>query len=216
MADTPRLAMHRPVGADSFLPTTDLQDIVDTLDNAAIYQQGTYAARPAIGTVVEGTYYSTTDTGVTYRSDGTSWIEESFIVDRVRATRTTAQALSNGSVSNTITFPTEDHDSNTMHDTGAATDRLTVQFAGVYMLHANVLTDAAYTTARLSFRHYDSGGVQLAEYAIGLHDASANLTAAALSKQAAAGDYFRVLIHTIVASSAEVSTADFSAVRVSP
>lgn len=73
MANTPRLELRRPQGGDNFTPAADLTDHADILDSAAIDQSGTLAARPAAGSVVDGTYYFATDAEVTYRSDGSNW-----------------------------------------------------------------------------------------------------------------------------------------------
>jgi hypothetical protein len=46
--------------------------------NAAMDNQGTFAARPAAAAANRGMYYEATDLGRLYRSDGTTW---DFIAD---------------------------------------------------------------------------------------------------------------------------------------
>lgn len=73
MANTPRLGLRRPAGADAFNIAGDFQQIVDILDNSAIWQSGTFAARPAANTVKAGTIYRSADTADVSVSDGTTW-----------------------------------------------------------------------------------------------------------------------------------------------
>lgn len=73
MANTPRLGLRRPEGADNFSITADFQNHADILDDAAIDQTGTLAARPAAAAVPAGTYYFCVDTGDVSRSNGVTW-----------------------------------------------------------------------------------------------------------------------------------------------
>lgn len=50
-----------------------MTDHADILDNAALDQSGTLAARPAANAVPRGTYYFATNTGELSRSDGVDW-----------------------------------------------------------------------------------------------------------------------------------------------
>lgn len=215
MTDTSRLGLRRPVGADAFNVHTDLQDIVDTLDDAAIDQQGTLAARPAANAVPDGTYYFATDTAVLYRGDGTNWHEVGFTADRVCATRAADLALT-ASITADITMPTEEFDSNTLHDTGSNTERLTVQRPGVYSLGLSATFGGTPTTAHVYITHYDSGGY------IGLVADSALLSGltevscGGLSRYADAGDYFKARTVVTGGSSPKVTAAALRAVRMSP
>jgi microcystin-dependent protein len=70
---TDRLALKKPVGADSVaLLRVAIADNATILDEAAMYAQGTLAARPAVGT--PGQIYRATDVGITYLDDGTTWL----------------------------------------------------------------------------------------------------------------------------------------------
>ncbi|MBJ7348630.1 MAG: hypothetical protein JHC87_08690 [Thermoleophilaceae bacterium] len=73
MPDTPRAGLRRPEDADPFNIAADQRQNVDILDKAAFDSQGTFALRPLATAVKSGTYFFATDTGVTYRSDGTVW-----------------------------------------------------------------------------------------------------------------------------------------------
>jgi hypothetical protein len=75
MHTTTRLALDVPDGSDAVTnyPTVSSQQMT-TLDNAAIYKSGTLASRPTAGSVVSGTLYDATDTGVLYRQIGGSWV----------------------------------------------------------------------------------------------------------------------------------------------
>lgn len=73
MAATPRLGLRRPQGADNFSIAGDMTNHADILDNAAIDQSGTLAARPTANSVPSGTYYFAVDTGDISRSNGVVW-----------------------------------------------------------------------------------------------------------------------------------------------
>lgn len=71
---TTRLALVDPIGADA--PSEFRVGIAASnaiLDNAAIYTEGTLAARPLAGAVEHGHLYGGTDTGLLYQSNGTIW-----------------------------------------------------------------------------------------------------------------------------------------------
>lgn len=71
---TSRLALTQPVGTD---PASELRTSITgnatTLDAAAMYQSGTFAARPTASSVPAGTVYYATDIGAYYVSNGTAW-----------------------------------------------------------------------------------------------------------------------------------------------
>lgn len=73
---TSRLALVLPVGADAASELrVSITDNADTLDNAAIYLQGTLSARNALTGVVAGTFYYVTDSTppVLTEYNGSAW-----------------------------------------------------------------------------------------------------------------------------------------------
>lgn len=74
MHTTTRLGLQVPDGIDneSSYPTVSSQQM-STLDNAAIYEEGSLAARPAANAVAHGTLYRSTDASDLSWSDGTNW-----------------------------------------------------------------------------------------------------------------------------------------------
>ena len=71
---TDRLALLQPVGTDavSELRAAITQNAA-TLDNAAMFLQGTLAARPAAA--LDGRFYLATDTGQLFLDNGSSWVQ---------------------------------------------------------------------------------------------------------------------------------------------
>ena len=110
--NTTRLGLIQVDGTDavSVFPAAMNSDMA-TLDNAAIYTEGTLVGRPAASSVAHGTYYRTTDTGAETLSwtDGTNWFPLGLIPV---ATSTSGSAVSGqavittGSSAVTITLPT--------------------------------------------------------------------------------------------------------------
>jgi hypothetical protein len=75
MADvTARWSLPYPEGPDTPPSVhTAIQDLAEALDNVAMDAQGVLASRPAASSTNEGSYYWGTDTGLLYRSNGTTW-----------------------------------------------------------------------------------------------------------------------------------------------
>lgn len=77
MTNTARLGLQRPVGTDLISGGDDVITAnANVLDNAAMYAQGTFAARPA-ASALNGKLYLATDVSILYLSDGTNWFEVS-------------------------------------------------------------------------------------------------------------------------------------------
>ena len=88
---------------------------------------GTLAARPAATAVPAGTLYPATDTGITYRSDGTAWSD--WLPKKplgCRATRTTTQSIPYNAVTAIAFTGTDEWDTVGMHDPATNPSRLTV------------------------------------------------------------------------------------------
>lgn len=49
--------------------------LINAIDNMAKFQSGTLASRPSASSANVGLYYLASDTGVTYLSDGTQWVD---------------------------------------------------------------------------------------------------------------------------------------------
>jgi microcystin-dependent protein len=74
MADTSRLSLPRPTGADLISQGDDiLTEMSNTLDNAAMFASGVFASRPAASDLA-GRFYYATDTGALFFSTGTAWL----------------------------------------------------------------------------------------------------------------------------------------------
>lgn len=71
---TSRLGLTAPLTTDADTQIRlSITGNADTLDNAAMYQSGTLAARAALSPVA-GTFYYGTDTKLLYEYDGTEWL----------------------------------------------------------------------------------------------------------------------------------------------
>lgn len=111
MANTPRLGLRNPAGADAFNIAGDISQIVGILDNAAIDQSGTFAARPAANTVKPGTYYWSTDRNDVSRSDGTTWFTLTPAArSAVDAVTTADVTVNSGTPTLKLSFATEQVD----------------------------------------------------------------------------------------------------------
>ena len=72
--ETSRLGLDEPQATDNLsgFPAEDVQAL-SILDNAALYQSGTLAARSSVTPLVAGLVYRATDTGAYSVYNGTSW-----------------------------------------------------------------------------------------------------------------------------------------------
>lgn len=133
MANTPRLGLRNPAGGDAFNIASDLSQIAGILDNAAIDQSGTFAARPAANAVKPGTFYFSTDTGDLSRSNGTIWFTLTpMACSMVRASGTVGLAWELGPVTaQKVTFGTE------VFDLGGdfSNSRFTARVKGFYEIN---------------------------------------------------------------------------------
>lgn len=74
MADTPRLSLPRPTGADLISQGDDvLTEMANTLDNAAIYATDVFASRPSAASLA-GRFFYASDTGELFFSTGSAWL----------------------------------------------------------------------------------------------------------------------------------------------
>lgn len=74
MADTPRLSLPRPTGADLISQGDDvLTEMSNTLDNAAMFASGVFASRPAAADLAGRFYYATDDGSLSF-STGSAWL----------------------------------------------------------------------------------------------------------------------------------------------
>lgn len=74
---TTRLSLPTPTGTDLISAGDDaIADGNTVLDDAAMWEAGTFAGRPAAADL-DGKFYLATDVGIVYVSDGSSWIEVS-------------------------------------------------------------------------------------------------------------------------------------------
>lgn len=74
MADTTRLSLPRPTGADLISSGDDvITEISDTLDNAAMFATGTIASRPSAASLAGRFYYATDDGSLSF-STGSAWL----------------------------------------------------------------------------------------------------------------------------------------------
>lgn len=102
MANTTRLGLPYPVLAGSANVPADLQALANAIDIAAVYSQGTFAARPAaVG--INGRIYWATDTGHLYLSTGTAWIDlgpNAIGPDSITAAMIAADAIGTSELAN--------------------------------------------------------------------------------------------------------------------
>lgn len=75
MANTPRLDLPQPTGTDLISQGDNVITSGNAiLDDAVMYEEGTFAGRPPASDL-DGKVYVATDVGIVYLSDGTDWIE---------------------------------------------------------------------------------------------------------------------------------------------
>lgn len=164
MTNTPRLNMRRPVGADAFTIADDLQSIVDPLDNAAIDQQGTLAARPTANSVPRGTYYFATDEGIVYRSDGTTWTAVTTANPAVDLSGTfVSRPAANAVADGTYYFTTDTavlyrSDGTNWHETGFTADRVRVKRAADQAIAAGSFYALEFDTQEIDTNSMWTGG----------------------------------------------------------
>lgn len=173
MATTTRLALPRLLDADAATALgPGLRGIVDILDNAAIDQAGTLAARPAASAVKTGTYYYTTDTKTVFRSDGTNWIYVGCSAPYARVLRALGggQSIPN-STETALTFNSEDYDTDAQHDNATNNSRLTCVIPGTYLVQARTVFTANATGQR-ELRLKRNGSVSYFDLDVAKGDAS--------------------------------------------
>lgn len=108
-----------------------------------IILRDTRANQPAAGT--EGRLYYVTDETVTERDSGSAWEDISDagggggggIGDRVRVSNSSAQSIGDNTFTS-LTFDTEQIDTNTLHSTVSNQSRLTCQTTGLYLIGGNI------------------------------------------------------------------------------
>jgi hypothetical protein len=190
MANTPRLDLRRPAGADTFNVASDIEQIVDIIDNAAIDQSGTLASRPAANSVVPGTYYSATDIGDLSRSDGTTWFT------LTPGNRSSFQAHHNAVLSFADATATKVPYQTEVHDLGGDFDpamgRFTAPVKGLYEFYGSIT--GAFSVNDSKLRTYiHKNGSSLGNIA-GVHgDAGEAVTAGAtVQVQLNASDYVEI------------------------
>lgn len=78
MPNTPRLSLPFPASSDPADVPADIEELATSLDQAVVYGQGTFAARP-VSTVgspgIPGRLYRASDTGLIFWDTGTAWVE---------------------------------------------------------------------------------------------------------------------------------------------
>ena len=67
-----------------------------------------------------------------------------------KATRTTNLSIASGAETE-MTFPTEDFDTDGMHDTATNTGRITINTAGIYLVQIRIATSVAMTSTTAAF-----------------------------------------------------------------
>lgn len=75
MPNTTRRAIPYPAGTDAPNIPTAIQNIANVLDLDMPFYTGTLAARPAFGSVVQGSWYYATDNGSIYFNTGAAWVQ---------------------------------------------------------------------------------------------------------------------------------------------
>lgn len=86
----------------------------------------TYTSVPSVST---GDVYQ----AATYNTYTAQNLNNLIVPPMVKATRSASTSYTSG---NALTWPTEAYDTDDMHDTSTNTSRLTINTAGVYVLHA--------------------------------------------------------------------------------
>lgn len=110
----------------------------------------TYTAVPNVSTLQT---YASAD----YNTYTATNISNLIVPPACRATRTTTQSIGNASATNML-FPTEDFDTDGMHDTSTSTDRITINTAGIYVFTATVVFDISATGVRELYISHSSAG----------------------------------------------------------
>lgn len=103
----------------------------------------TSSTRPASPFVGQSIYE--TDTSLSLTWSGSAWVSPplAFKPPSVRCLATgTSQTLPTGALT-AITFPAEDYDTDSMHSTSSNTSRVTVPYAGLYLVNNYITTGAA-------------------------------------------------------------------------
>lgn len=103
----------------------------------------TSSTRPASPFAGQSIYE--TDTSLSLTWSGSAWVSPplAFKPPSVRCLATgTSQTLPTGALT-AITFPAEDYDTDSMHSTSSNTSRVTVPYAGLYLVNNYITTGAA-------------------------------------------------------------------------
>ena len=106
----------------------------------------THANRPTASSVTDGTLYSCTDHNLIYQSNGSSWSTWATLNKKSGARVYNSGNISVANATNvTLTYDSEDFDTDSYHDTVSNTGRLTFPSDGLYLIGVQALWSAEST-----------------------------------------------------------------------